>query len=113
MRLPCFWEDDVHWERGFCWDFEPLRKAFFAPGLKLLNVHPFMFSLNMPDAAFYARYKHCIPTLDALSAGQLCFPGQGSATFLAEMIDAVRSEGFCFTTVSRLVDDLGIEWIEP
>jgi hypothetical protein len=113
MRLPCFWEDDTHWERGFAWNFARLRKLFFEPGLKILNVHPFMFALNIPDAMFYASHKHHIPTLDAPSAGRLRFPGQGSATFLAEIIDAVRGEGLHFTTMSELVSDLSMEWIEP
>ena len=113
MRLPCFWEDDAHWQRGFSWDFARLRKAFFTPGLKLLNVHPFMFTLNIPDAAFYARHKQHIQTLDAESASRLRHVGQGPATFLAEMIDAVGEEGFRFTTLSALVADLEMEWIEP
>jgi hypothetical protein len=112
MRLPCFWEDDTHWERGFTWEFTRLRKAFFAPGMKLLNVHPFMFALNIPYALFYARHKQQIPTLDAGSASRLRFPGKGSATFLAEMIDAVREEGLCFTTISDLVNELEMEWVE-
>ena len=113
LRLPCFWEDDVHWERGFSWNFAQLRQAFFAPGLKVLNVHPFMFALNIPDAAFYARQKQHIPTLDASSAGRLRFPGQGTATFVAEMIDAVRQEGLRFTTIGDLVDGLHMEWVQP
>jgi hypothetical protein len=113
MRLPCFWEDDTHWDRGFAWDFARLHKAFFTPGLKLLNVHPFIFALNIPDAAFYASHKHHIPTLDAPSAVKLRFPGRGPVTFLAEMIDAVNGEGLRFTTMSELVADLGMEWIEP
>ena len=113
IRLPCFWEDDVHWERGFAWDFARLRKAFFAPGLKLLNVHPFMFALNIPDAAFYARHKRHIQTLDPVSAHQMRFPGLGPATFIAEMFDAVREEGLHFTSLGELVDELCLEWIEP
>lgn len=113
LRLPCFWEDDVHWERGFSWDFARLRQAFFSPGLKVLNVHPFMFALNIPDAAFYARLKEHIPTLDARSASQSRFAGQGPATFLTEMVDAVRQEGLRFTTIGELVDDLRVEWVQP
>lgn len=113
LRLPCFWEDDVHWERGFDWDFARLRKTFFTPGLKILSVHPFMFALNIPDAAFYARHKHHIPTLHAELARQLRFLGNGPATFLAELIDAVRQEGLAFTTMSDLVADLDMQWVAP
>jgi hypothetical protein len=113
IRLPCFWEDDVHWERGFAWNFDRLRNAFFSPGLKLLNVHPFMFALNIPDEVFYARHKDYISMLDALSAGRLRFSGQGSASFLTEMIDAVHGEGLRFITMRDLIADLDMEWIEP
>lgn len=113
MRLPCFWEDDAHWERGFAWDFDRLRPAFFTPGLKLLNIHPFMFTLNIPDAAFYTRHKQYITSLDAGYASELRFHGPGPATFLAEMIDAVHKEGLGFTTLSALVDELKMEWVEP
>ncbi len=113
VRLPCFWEDDVHWERGFEWDFARLRATFLTPGLKLLNVHPFMFALNIPDAAFYARHKRLIPTLDTTQAGQLRFAGRGAATFLADLVEAVRAEGFRFTTIGDLADDLRIAWVDP
>jgi hypothetical protein len=113
VRLPCFWEDDVHWERGFAWTFERLREAFLTPGLKIINVHPFMFALNIPDAAAYARHKRLIPTLDAEMADALRFRGPGPASFLAEMIDTVRAEGLAFTTMGDLVTELDIAWVEP
>ena len=113
IRLPCFWEDDVHWDRGFAWDFAPLRCAFLTPGLKILNVHPFMFALNIPDATAYARHKHLIPTLSAESAGPLRFQGPGPATYLAALIDCVHAEGYSFTSISKLVTELRPEWICP
>jgi hypothetical protein len=113
VRLPCFWEDAVHWYRGFAWDFAPLRRTFLTPGLKILNVHPFMFTLNIPNGATYARHKYLIPTLNAQSAGPLRFQGPGPATFLAALIDCVHAEGFSFTSIDNLVTELGPTWIRP
>jgi hypothetical protein len=113
LRLPCFWEDDIHVRRGFSWDFAPLRKLFLTPGLKLLNLHPFMFALNIPDAASFANNRHLIRTLDAPSATRLRHADRGPATFLTELIGTVHSEGLGFTTIGDLVKDLRIEWISP
>ena len=113
LRLPCFWEDDVHWERGLPWDLNRLREAFLTPGLKVLNVHPFMFALNIPNRDFYAHHKPLIPMLDASIARRLRFEGQGTATFLAALVDLVHAQGLGFTTLSQLVADLGLEWVPP
>lgn len=113
LRLPCFWEDDVHWERGFGWDFEPLKRVFFSPGLKILNVHPFMFALNTPDGDFYRRHKRHISTLTAESANELKHRGAGVATFLSDIVDAVYAEGLRFVTLEALIHQLTPQWVKP
>jgi hypothetical protein len=45
LRLPVFWEDDVHWARGGSWRFAPYAERFLSPGLKILNFHPFLVAL--------------------------------------------------------------------
>jgi hypothetical protein len=113
LRLPCFWEDDVHWDRGFAWDFGPLREAFLSPGLKILNVHPFMFTLNIPNADFYVRHKPLIRNLDAEAASRLRHSGRGTATFLSELVEAVQTEGFAFNSINEVVSQLQPEWVRP
>jgi len=101
-RFPVFWEDDVHWHRGGGWDFARTRDAFFAPGLKVINVHPFIFALNIPDEATYTAVKSHIPKLDTESAGRLRWAGPGPADFLAELAESVRSQGLRWHTLSEL-----------
>jgi hypothetical protein len=112
-RLPCFWEDDIHWERGLSWDVARHKAAFLTPGLKILNVHPFMLALNIPDGAFYARHKRLIPTLDAAAARELRFPGARTATFLAGLVELVHAEGLRFGTLGTLADALAPERTAP
>ncbi|GAB2176168.1 polysaccharide deacetylase WbmS family protein [Dongia sp. agr-C8] len=101
-RFPVFWEDDVHWHRGGNWDFVRYRDAFFAPGLKVVNVHPFIYALNIPDEATYTAVKGNIPRLDAESAGKLRFAGPGPADFLAALADAVKAQGLRWHTLTEL-----------
>ena len=101
-RLPVFFEDDVHWEQGGAWDFARYRPAFASPGLKILNFHPFMWALNVPNAAFYTAHRAHITTLTAEEAGTLRFNGRGSATFLDDVIEWVQQSGGAFVSLPRL-----------
>lgn len=101
-RFPVFWEDDVHWHRGGAWSFASYRDAFFSPGLKIVNVHPFLFALNVPDDRFYQSVKSHIPTLDAESAAALRWQGAGPADFLAELTEAVAASGRRWFTLAEL-----------
>ena len=103
-RFPVFWEDDVHWHRGGAWSFAPYREAFFSPGLKVVNVHPFIFTLNIPDDRFYQSVKSNIPTLDAESAAALRWTGPGPADFLAELSAAVEAGGRRWFTLAELAE---------
>jgi hypothetical protein len=101
-RFPVFWEDDVHWHRGGRWDFAGYRDAFFTPGLKVVNVHPFMYALNIPSETTYQSLKSNITRLDAESAGRLRWAGPGPADFLAALADAVRAQGLRWYTLTEL-----------
>jgi hypothetical protein len=103
-RFPVFWEDDVHWHRGGAWSLAPYRDDFFSPGLKVVNVHPFIFALNVPDDRFYQSVKTHIPKLDADSAAKLRWRGPGPADFLAELTEAVASSGRRWYTLPELAE---------
>lgn len=105
-RLPVFFEDDVHWVRGESWDFADHRSVFASPGLKVLNFHPFLWTLNAPDAAFYTAHRGHIPTLTGEQAEALRHPGPGCATFLEEIIDWVRGSGGEFVSLPQLCETL-------
>ena len=103
VRYPVFWEDDIHWMGGGGeWDFARYEEAFFSPGLKVINLHPFMFALNIPDAEFYQRVKPHIPSLDAEQAAELAHPGRGTRTFVCDMIEGVLARGLRFRALSEV-----------
>ena len=78
------------------------RDAFFSPGLKVVNVHPFIYALNIPSEATYQSVKSNITKLDAESAGRLRWAGPGPADFLAALADAVHAQGLRWRTLSEL-----------
>ncbi len=106
VRLPVFFEDDIHWTEGHGWEFGNYRHAFFSPGLKVLNFHPFFVTLNVPDATFYQRHKQHIRTLTKQQAVQLIHRGDGARSFLIEAITAVQAAGHRFVTLGELADGL-------
>jgi hypothetical protein len=105
-RLPVFFEDDVHWGQGGTWAFADYRAAFASPGLKILNFHPFIWTLNAPDAEFYAARRAHIPTLTQAEAATMRHSGPGSATFLDEIIQWVRETGGEFVSLPQLCETL-------
>ena len=104
LRLPVFFEDDVHWDRGLSWDFPTHAAAFFSPGLKILNFHPFFVALNVPSASFYGRQKQHITTLTAQQAELLRHPGAGTEAFLVMCLEAILAAGHRFQSLGELVD---------
>ena len=107
LRLPVFFEDDIHWVQGLPRQFSTHEAAFFSSGLKILNFHPFLVALNAPDAEFYLRHKHLISSLSADDSKLLRYGGLGSATFLIEAITSIQAAGHKFVTLSEMVDSLG------
>lgn len=105
-RLPVFFEDDAHWAQGKSWAFADHREAFASPGLKILNFHPFLWTLNVPSAEYYAALRTHIPSLTAVEAGAMRHAGPGSATFLDEIIAWVRESGGEFVSLPRLCETL-------
>jgi hypothetical protein len=104
LRLPVFFEDDIHWNGGFAWSFPAQAAAFFSRGLKVLNFHPFFVALNVPDAAFYARHKPHIPTLTEQEAMILRHRGVGAEDFLIESLETILAEGHRFLSFGELIE---------
>jgi len=55
--------------------------AFFTPGLKILNFHPFMLATNCPGAEHYDLIKQLIPILDETTVESATYSGQGNGIF--------------------------------
>ena len=106
IRLPVFFEDDIHWTQGGDWRFETCRQSFLSPGLKILNFHPFLVALNVPDGAFYRRHKRYIRTLTCEQAAHLGHRGPGARSFLLEAIGAILAAGHRFVTLGELAAGL-------
>jgi len=106
IRLPVFFEDDIHWTQGGDWHFETCRQSFLSPGLKVLNFHPFLVALNVPDAAFYQRHKRHIRTLTCEQAAHLGHRGPGARSFLLEAIGTILAAGHRFVTLGELAAGL-------
>ncbi len=107
LRFPVFWEDDVHWHRSSSWRFEEYRHFFFTPGLKVLNIHPFFFALNIPNAEFYSKVKPHIPTLTEEQAKMIQNRGDGCRTFVMKLLDSVFTSGYKFVSLSEIYDSYG------
>jgi hypothetical protein len=89
VRFPVFWEDYSHFSRQMPFQFDAFRQYFDGPGLKVINVHPLLFALNVPTTEFYASTKHLNANPDPASRVEACFRGAGSRTFLEELTDHV------------------------
>jgi hypothetical protein len=89
VRFPVFWEDDVHCTKELPFRFASFERYFDTPGLKVINVHPLLFALNVPTASFYADHKHLNTNPDPEVGSEARFSGAGAATFLEEIADHV------------------------
>lgn len=101
-RFPIFWEDNVHWLRGRPWDVDAMIETFLTPGLKVLNVHPSNFSLNVPDEPFYRSVRGDVALLTTAEITRRRFDGPGTRTFLLAMLDRLRSLGHRFYTLAEV-----------
>jgi hypothetical protein len=81
VRLPVFWEDDVHSAAGLPWELAALREAFASPGLKIVNVHPLRVALNVPDEGFAESHRRLGSVAD-VNARDEAHKGAGARTFL-------------------------------
>jgi ubiquinone/menaquinone biosynthesis C-methylase UbiE len=103
MRFPVFWEDDVHYRNtGGDWNLDRWLPEFLSPGLKVLNVHPFMLAANVPNGGYYGSVKRHIPTLGAGDIEVVRHPGHGVQTFLRALLEALTEKGLRFSTLGEL-----------
>ena len=102
-RFPVFWEDDIHWlQTGGDWDLQKFLQAFASPGLKIINVHPFIISANACSADYYSNVKKHVTTLTQGDLDTIRYKGPGARTFLVELIKFVKSQGMRFHTLNEL-----------
>jgi hypothetical protein len=92
VRLPVFWEDDIHSGAGLPWELGALRAAFGGPGLKIVNVHPVRVALNVPDEAFAGSHRAVASAVD-VDARAEAYAGKGTRTFLEQLFAHAAAGG--------------------
>jgi ubiquinone/menaquinone biosynthesis C-methylase UbiE len=105
IRFPVFWEDDVHWALNRAdWSVEHYIDRFTTHGLKILNIHPFLFAANIPHQEYYDKVKHHIKTLSAENIHEVRFDGPGVRTFTEALVKELLNRGHKFRTLQQLYD---------
>jgi hypothetical protein len=106
VRFPVFWEDDVHFTKQLEFEFADFRELFEGPGLKVINLHPLLFALNVPSDDFYAAHKHLNSSTDPAEGAAARFGGLGSRTFIEALADHVVRTNASAVYLDDLYTDL-------
>jgi hypothetical protein len=102
-RFPVFWEDDTHWIQTVGdWQLRHYLDAFTSPGLKIINVHPFMIAANIPSEDYYLNVKQHIRTLANKNIDIIRYNGYGARTFLIKLLKFLKSKNKEFHTLHDL-----------
>jgi len=102
MRFPVFWEDDIHYKRDLPCELSSIREHFDSPGLKVINLHPFLFAMNVPDVKYYQIVKHFIRETDPRVARASAFEGKGTRSIVTEILDYVLTRGYRIMSLPAL-----------
>jgi hypothetical protein len=102
VRFPVFWEDDVHFGHQLPFQFAPFERHFEKPGLKVINLHPLLFALNVPTAEYYAAHKQLNGNPDPEAGRRARFAGAGARTFVEELVNHVQARN----AAALYLDDL-------
>jgi ubiquinone/menaquinone biosynthesis C-methylase UbiE len=103
VRFPVFWEDDVHFRNtGGDWQLDRYLPRFTTPGLKVLNVHPFLLVANVPSLDAYERVRSRIATLGPDNLPLIRHSGDGPDTFLRRLLSSLVGGGERFATLGEL-----------
>lgn len=98
--LPVFWDDSSHrYVSEFGWRFSDVEKFFMTPGLKIIGIHPFLITANIPSEEHYQRIKN---RAAVFSNEDKVYGRRGPRSFLLEFIDFVESQGLRFYTLYEL-----------
>lgn len=94
IRYPVYWEDDIHWNRKlpFRMSASGLDEGLKVAGLKVFNIHPLNVALNIPTQEYYQQHKFLLGNAGSEDdIEQYRFSGDGTRTFLQEVMDYVQS----------------------
>ncbi len=85
VRVPYFWEDDLHAIGGDSWD---TRATLGRRGLKVYDFHPIHLFLNTPTLAHYEDARPMLQDFARLR--ELRYPGPGPQSFLEALARGER-----------------------
>lgn len=93
IKLPVFWEDDIHLLKNGNLDFNNYIKYFKTPGLKVINIHPFLFSYNIKNMKHYYKNKSKIQTLsiDEIHKQE---KKEGLKNFIYDMVNFIKQKNY-------------------
>ena len=72
--------------------------------MKVLNIHPFIFALNIPNAKFYTKVKSHIPTLTEEAVKKMRNRSDGSHTFVIKLLESLIKSGYKFVSLGEIYD---------
>jgi len=75
-------------------DVHAIEKDLDEPGLKVVNIHPFEFALNIPSGAHYSAHKHLFNKHDTDAWREDVWLEKGTRTFVEAMVDSVKAKGY-------------------
>lgn len=103
VRFPTFWGDSQAMQgvTGEPWDDALARARFGTAGLKILNIHPFLYAMNIEDPADYRAVRHLTRTADADTLRRRASAAGGRSRVRA-LLDGIREAGGCFTDLPTL-----------
>lgn len=105
-RFPVFWEDDSHWDfTGGDWDLSNYLEAFLTPGLKIINVHPSNTYVNVPDNAYYGKFKSMMPYKSKADMDKIIHKGKGTRTFFIELLEFIKTQGIKAYSMKELYEE--------
>lgn len=94
LRFPVFWEDDVHCIKKLPFDLTVIKKYIDAPGLKVFNIHPLSFSLNMPSIEYYKKYKFLYSYNMDFWNNKYMYKGKGIRTLIQILVDYIGTKNY-------------------
>jgi ubiquinone/menaquinone biosynthesis C-methylase UbiE len=114
-RYPSWLDDNIHWGRCGSWRLEDLKGEIEKPGLKIINIHPPSFALNLPNRALLNVNSSVLKTADAAFFVQQRFDGYGAATFLIELLEwlAPRHPTYHLSELNTLHTEDALPSVDP
>ncbi len=93
-RFPVFWEDDVHYKVGLAYNFDAVIPRLHTSGLKIFNIHPLLYALNVPDKKFYQEKKIIARDLSSSEWKNHIHKEAGVKTFVDDLLRWLSGQSY-------------------